>query len=318
MLIKQGKVVSCIESYICLANKNWFRTGGPARFFTQPSNPVELQEALAFAHQQSLPIFVLGHGANVLISDQGFNGLVIKPQLNSIEMIAPDIIRAGAGVSINTLIEYCLDNNLLGLEEFSGIPGTIGGAIYINLHYFSFLIEQFLLEAQVIHKQTGQIITIDKTWFNFGYNQSTLHKEDHYLVNATFRVTPATDLETAYARGRRVEIIRHRVARYPTANTCGSFFRNFHHHEVSLTYNNQKAIWVAYYLDKVGVKGHLRIGGAQVSPQHANMIINIDNASSNDIIQLARQMQERVYDQFSLILQPECRLVGFDTYPLYQ
>lgn len=318
MLIKQGNIVARIESCVSLANKNWFRTGGTARFFTQPNNVPEFQEALAFAHQQSLPIFVFGQGANVLISDHGFNGLVIKPELTIIEMVAPDIMRVGAGVNINTLIEHCLDNNLLGLEEFSGIPGTVGGAMYINLHYFSFLIEHFLLEAQVIHKQTGQVITVDKAWFNFGYNQSTLHKEDHYLINATFRVTPATDVEVAYARGRRAEIIRHRLARYPVANTCGSFFRNFHQHEVSLMYNNQKAIWVAYYLDKVGIKGHLRVGGALVSPQHANMIINIDKASSSDIIQLARQMQERVYDQFSLLPQPECRLVGFDTYPLHQ
>ncbi len=310
--------MSRIQTHIPLANKNWFGTGGPARFFAQPNSPQEFQEALAFAHQEALAIFVLGEGANVLISDQGFNGLVIKPQLTTIELVAPDSIRVGAGVTINELIEHCLDNRLLGLEEFSGIPGTVGGAVYINLHYFSFLIEQFLLEAQVIHKLTGQLITVDKSWFNFGYNQSTLHKEDHYLVHATFRVTPATDLEVAYARGRRTEIKRHRFARYPIANTCGSFFRNFYQHEVSLTYNNQKAIWVAYYLDKVGVKGYLRVGGALVSAQHANMIVNVDKATSNDIIQLARQMQERVNDQFALLPQPECRLVGFDSYPLHQ
>lgn len=310
--------MSRIESHVQLANKNWFRTGGLARFFAQPQTSQEFQEALAFAHQETLAIFVLGEGANVLISDHGFDGLVIRPQLYTIEHIAPDLIQVGAGVSINALIEHCLDNNLLGLEEFSGIPGTIGGAVYINLHYFSFLIEQFLIQAEVIHKQTGQLITVDKSWFNFGYNQSTLHKEDHYLLSAMFRVTPSSDVQIAYARGRRAEIIRHRFARYPTANTCGSFFRNFYHHEVSLTYDNKKAIWVAYYLDKVGVKGYLRVGGALVSPQHANMIVNVDNATSNDIIQLARHMQERVYEQFAIMPQPECRLVGFESYPLHQ
>ncbi len=217
---------------------------------------------------------------------------------------------------MHDLIEFCLANNLLGLEEFSGIPGTVGGSVYINLHYFQFLLEQFLVSATVIHRATGAISTVSPDWFKFGYDQSRLQEEEYYLVDATFTLKKGTDLETAYARGRRVEIIRHRNSRYPTKNTCGSFFRNFHDHEVSLMSNGKKMIFVAYYLDKIGVKGQLQIGNAIVSYQHANMIVNQGNATSADIIALARAMQEMVHKHFSIIPQPECRLIGFKEYPL--
>src|SRR5260221_13330379 len=125
------------------------------------------------------------------------------------------------------LIDYCLDNNLIGLEEFSGIPGTVGGSVYINLHYFDFLLAQFLVSAEIIHKKTGVIRSVNAQWFNFSYDDSELQKKDYFLVSATFKLTYATAVETAFARGRATEIIRHRAHRYPQSSTCGRFFRNF-------------------------------------------------------------------------------------------
>src|SRR5260221_9873456 len=214
------------------------------------------------------------------------------------------------------LIDYCLDNNLIGLEEFSGIPGTVGGSVYINLHYFNFLLANFLVSAEVINKKTGELQTVDAQWFNFGYNDSQLHKKDYFLVNATFKLKQATAEQTAFAQGRKTEIIRHRAHRYPQVRTCGSFFRNFLPHEVTLEIDNKKIIFVAYYLDKIGVKGTLRHGNALVSHQHANMIINAGNATSNDIIALAQEMQSLVQEKFGILPQPECQLIGFKTYPL--
>lgn len=311
---------SLIKTNIPLADKNWFATGGCARYFAQPNTADEFRQALVFAAEHNLPIFVLGHGANILISDEGFDGLVIQSKLESISITDTEnsdvYVTAGAGVAIPDLINWCLTHNLTGLEEFSGIPGTVGGSIYINLHYFQFFLEHFLVNAQIIDKNSGVISTVDPSWFNFGYNQSTLHAEQQYLINATFKLTRCTDLETAYARGRQTEIIRHRASRYPAHKTCGSFFRNFHPHEVTLESNGKKIIYTAYYLDKIGVKGALKIGGAVVSHQHANMIVNAQNATSNDIIMLARTMQEKIKEVFNIIPQPECRLIGFKKYPL--
>ena len=197
----------------------------------------------------------------------------------------------------------------MGLEEFSGIPGTVGGSVYINLHYYEFLLEQFLINAQIIHKTTGEILTVDPKWFKFGYDQSRLQEKEYYLVCATFQLKHATDLEIARARGRREEIIRHRQRRYPTVRTCGSFFRNFLPEEVANT--DKKLIYVAYYLDKLGIKGELSVGDAVVSHQHANMIVNRGKATSSDIVQLVQLMQKMVVDQFGIKPQPECQLIGF-------
>jgi len=307
-----------IQENIPLADKNWFKTGGNARFFCEPTTAFEFQQALQFAHSNNLEIFILGDGANILISDDGFDGLVIRPQLTDVAIIAQNdqeaIVQAGAGVRFHDLITFCLNNNLTNLEEFSGIPGNVGGCVYINIHYYEFLLDQFLTDAQVIHHKTGEILKVKPDWFNFGYDQSKLLDKEYYLVNATFKLKVVSDLEAAYAKGRHTEIIRHRERRYPTQGTCGSFFRNFHPQEVTNT--SKKLIYVAYYLDKIGVKGELSVGGAAVSHQHANMLINKGKATSTDLITLASKMQEMVYKEFGIKPHAECQLVGFKKNPL--
>jgi len=311
-----------IQKNIPLKDKNWFRTGGPAKFFAQPKTSEEFASVLAHAKENNLDLFILGGGANVLINDEGFEGLVINPKLETIwhEDIDEQHVRvhAGSGVQIPKLISYCLTNNILGLEEFSGIPGTVGGAVYNNMHYFEFLISHFLHSGTIIERETGKVQNVLKEWFCLAYDDSKLHEKKQYLLDAQFTLKKATDLEAAYARGRNKEMIRHRFARYPTARTCGCFFRNFHPKEVSLEIpgTDRKMIYVAYYLDKLGVKGALNCGEAVVSHQHANMLVNKGDATSQDLINLARAMQQKVYDNFGVIPQPECELVGFKKYPL--
>ncbi len=311
---------SLIQKNVFLNQKNWFKTGGPAEYYSEPETVHDFQEALKWAKAENKKLTILGAGANILIADYGISGLVIRPMNSGIEVVGEHaktiFVRAGAGCSMDNLIEWSLQNQILGLEEFSGIPGTVGGSVYINLHYYEFLLEQFIWQARVIEIKTGALLTVDREWFQFGYDASKLQEKEYLLFDATFALTRTDALNTAYARGRRVEIIRHRAARYPTKNTCGSFFRNFLPHEVTLESSGKKMIYVAYYLDKVGIKGTLSVGDAIVSHQHANMIVNRGNATSNDIITLARTMQQLVYDQFGIIPQPECQLLGFRDYPL--
>ena len=306
-----------IQENVPLADKNTFRTGGHARFYCTPTTAQQFAQALQYAHDNNLEIFVLGGGANILISDQGFNGLVIHPALNTIETHDLDetniLVKAGAGTSIDNLIQYCLQHNILGLEEFSGIPGNVGGAVYINLHYYEFLLEQFLVSATLINKKTGNIVTVDTAWFNFGYDQSKLQEKEYFIIDATFKLKKAHVIAVAQAQGRYQEIIRHRHRRYPYENTCGSFFRNFYPEEVIHT--EKKLIYVAYYLDKLGIKGELSVGGAIISHQHANMIVNHNHGTSTDILDLTLMMQTMVYETYGIKPQPECQLVGFDTNP---
>ncbi len=309
-----------IQEHVALNAKNWFKTGGPAEYYCEPKTVAEFEKALAWAHTTSKPLTILGAGANILIADTGIPGLVIRPDNSTVELLSEDgdavLVRAGAGCTMDALIEWSLNHEILGLEEFSGIPGTVGGSVYINLHYYQFLLEHFLHEARVIELKTGIISTVSREWFQFGYDRSRLQEKNHILFDATFVLKKTDALGVAHARGRRVEIIRHRIARYPSQNTCGSFFRNYLPDEVTLESNGKKMVYVAYYLDKIGVKGTLSVGDAIVSHQHANMIVNKGNATSTDIIQLARTMQELVRDQFGIIPHPECQLLGFTTYPL--
>ncbi|MCL4229476.1 UDP-N-acetylmuramate dehydrogenase [Candidatus Dependentiae bacterium] len=312
---------SLIQEHITLKDKNWFQTGGVSHYFAEPTTIQEFSQALLFSQENKIPLFILGQGANILVSDHGFDGLTIRPRLNAIshkEQGDTALVHAQAGVTIHDLIEYCLNHHIIGLEEFSGIPGTVGGSVYINLHYFQFFLAQFLHKATVMHRADGTIHQVSKEWFNFGYDTSTLQQQEFYLVDATFILKKTSALEAMYARGRRAEIIRHRLARYPSTHTCGSFFRNFHPDEVPyfIEGSSKKLIFVAYYLDKIGVKGSLRVGNAAVSHQHANMLINIGDATSHDIITLARTMQELVYEKFGILPQPECQLIGFHEYPL--
>lgn len=308
-----------VQKNVSLKDKNWFQTGGNTAFYCAPKSNDAFQDALSFAKANELPIFVLGKGANILISDDGFPGLVIHPELKNIEYHVKEnlhLVTAGSGTDFETLINYCLKHQLSGLEEFSGIPSTVGGATYINLHYYDFLLADFFVEGEIINKKTGEIKRVSKDWFNFGYDQSTLQNKEWYLLSATFKLNPISSEETAYARGRAVEIKRHRFKRYPHTHTCGSFFRNFSTQEVENT--DKKLIYVAYYLDKLGIKGELSCGDAIISHQHANMIVNRGEASTTDIIKLTLAMQKGVYDTFGIIPQPECQLVGFKENPFEQ
>lgn len=304
-----------IQQNVSLAEKNWFRTGGNASFYAEPEQEVEVQELLLFASKKEMPTTVIGQGANILISDEGISGLVISPQLDTLEVnVEHNTVTAGAGISMERLIQFSLDCGLVGLEVFSGIPGTVGGAVFINLHYFSSLIQHFLSSARVIEVATGKIIDVDVDWFRFGYNDSRLHDRTFYLLQATFLLSRASSEKVAYAQGRRVEIINHRQRRYPPRRTCGSFFRNFFSYEVEKCPG--KVTHVAYYLDVVGARRHNASTPAYVSFQHANMIVSKPGAITADIIAVARMMQQRVYEEFGVIPQPECRLLGFSRNPL--
>ena len=311
-------VSSLIQYNVPLADKNWFRTGGCAQFYAEPTTKEAFQEALAFARQENLAITMLGLGANCLISDTGIKGLVIRPAMKEAVVLDAEkgFVQAGAGMSMHDLILFCLNNNLLGLEEFSGIPGSVGGSVFINLHYFEHHLGTFIESAELIEAQTGAIKSVSGEWFAFGYDTSALMQATAYLVGATFKLRRGTPEEVAFAKGRREEIIRHRERRYPKSHTCGCFFRNFRPEEVTMSQHGKKMVHTAYYLDKMGVKGSMQIGGAIVSWQHANMIVNTGTATSADIILLARTLQQSMTNYFGITPQAECQLLGFDENPL--
>jgi UDP-N-acetylmuramate dehydrogenase len=303
-----------IKKNVSLKDKNEFKTGGNAKFYCEPENKNDFFKVLSYAKEKNLNVELLGGGANILISDDGFDGLIIKPIFEKISYDKKNnFVTVGAGKTIQNCIDWCIDNNLLGLEEFSGIPGTIGGATYMNIHYFNFFFSDFFVRGTVINRKNLKIEEKNAEWFEFGYDKSRLQGKDFYIIDATLKLRKSNNLESAYARGRRDEIIRHRNSRYPTKNTCGSFFKNFCEKDMGRCV--EKITSVAYYLDQLGIKGKLSCGDAIVSPRHANMIENKGNATSNDIIAVAKKMQKMVFENFELVAQPECQFIGFDDPP---
>ncbi len=308
-------IIMLIQKNISLREKVWFKTGGKSKFYSEPQNIEDLKTTLQFARKNRLPLFILGSGANVLISDKGFNGLTVKPLLSKISF-KKNLVIAECGTILSDLIATTINQQLIGLEDFAGIPSTIGGAFYFHLHYFDKFISNFLHAAQIIDLNTLEIYTVPPEWFEFGYDKSKLQNKKFMLLSVTLKLKKVSKIQAAYAKGWADAIEKERKFRYPTTNTCGSFFKNFSKEEINFKISNQKITSVAYYLEKIGVKGSLKIGGAFVSHKHANMIETDSSANSKDIIKVAKLMQTMVFEKYKIVPQPECQLIGFDKYPL--
>ncbi|MBL4587828.1 UDP-N-acetylmuramate dehydrogenase [Candidatus Babeliales bacterium] len=314
MNTKPSNIPECIKKQVPLDNKNWFRTGGKAEYFIEAKSIVDIKSAIRWANNNTIPITIIGHGANILISDDGIQGLVVIVDLQSINH-QNNILTVDAGVSVDQTINYALNHNLGGLEFFTSIPGSIGGATCMNIHYFDALLSDYIQTIQMIDLDSTEIIEVDRSWSNFGYNQSKFLSKKYLIISVTLKLNILTDIKTAYAQGRSDEIRRQRSRRYPPARTCGSFFQNFSTDEYKHANGSTKIPHVAYYLESVGVKGQLSSGKASVFSLHANMLTTEEGATSNDICTLARMMQEKVDKKFGLWPKPECQILGFKQSP---
>jgi len=297
-----------IRGNVSLKTFTSFKIGGPASFFCEPENSSEVIESINFARSNSLPIFVLGLGANILVSDNGFSGLVIR-QKNHKVSVEDNIVKAESGVTVEELINITLERNLIGLEDFSGIPSSLGGALYINLHYFDAFIGPRVRSAQVLNKDNREIEKVDQCWFRYGYDDSRLKTDKHYLLlEAELELEKVNDFRKYEAIGKSKEIIRTRKYKYPSEPSVGSIFQN-------LTSEEQKHLnlptrSVAYLIDVCGLKGK-KVGDAMLSHRHANMIINVGNAKAADVLELAEFIKEEVKKRFDVKLKFEMELVGF-------
>lgn len=284
-----------------------FRIGGPARFFCEPENTEEIIESLRFAREKNLAAFVLGLGANILVGDDGFPGLVIRQQNGKI-CTKGSVINAEAGATVERLIATALKENLIGIEDFSGIPSTVGGAIYVNLHYFDAFIGTFVKSALILSKDTLRIEEVNQSWFRFDYDNSKLKTDRNYiLLEADFELTKVDDYKKFEAIGKAKEIIRTRQYKYPSEPSVGSIFQNLSKEEQKQ--RNLPTRSVAYLIDVCGLKGK-RIGDALLSPRHANMIVNTGNAKATDILELAEMIKNLVKERFEIDLKFEVELIS--------
>ena len=277
-----------------LARHTSFRIGGPADVLVEPGSPNELAQVVRAASESGQPLTVLGAGSNLLVGDGGIRGVVVKLGAGFRRVAwAETGVAAGAAAQIGKLARAAVARGLSGLEFAEGIPGTVGGALFMNAGAYGGEVGPAVAAVDGVTAD-GRVETIAGGALSFGYRRSGL--PDGFLVTAvSFRLTPAT--ADAIAR-RLAELRDHRIASQPqgTAN-AGSIFKNPPGHTAGRL------------IEAAGLKGR-RIGRARISERHANFIVNDGGALASDVQALMAEAQRAVWERNGVWLEPEIKLVG--------
>jgi UDP-N-acetylmuramate dehydrogenase len=294
-----------VRTRVSLAPRTTFRIGGPADFYYRARTPDELADAVTVARDLGVPYFLLGRGANILVGDRGFRGLVIRADARGIEFVDDTRVRAGSGVeTFHDLIEATVARGLGGLHHFVGIPSTVGGALWQNLHFLSpaperdrtvFIAE--VTESAEILTEEGRRTTVDVEYFQFGYDRSVLHERDDVVLSATFRLapTPSEELRAVIRENLAWRNDRHPdLWLYPCA---GSIFQKI------------EGIGAGRLIDECGLKGAV-YGSAQIFHKHANIIVNLGAATASDVRWLIDRAHDTVLRELGYDLIPEILFVG--------
>lgn len=288
-----------IQKDIKLSKYTSFKTGGKAQYLSTPGLFSHLLTALDFARTNNLPITVIGDGTNLLISDRGIKGLVIRTKHLSRFSTRGNVFSCRAGMSLDKAINITLDDGMIGLEELSGIQGSIGGAIAGNSGAKGHCISDHLLYIDYVtydgktHRMSSQVI-------NFNYRYSPFMDMDNCIIfEAGFLLTSST-ANLKSCKDRQTELKAERKAKgYFDFPSAGSIFKNPQNSDFT----------AGQLLDKCNLKGK-KFGGAMVSNNHANLIVNTGKATSKDILTLAKTCKEAVKNKFDIELEYEIKLLG--------
>ncbi len=296
--------VEQLRTAVPLAPYTSFKIGGPADLLYDATTADELASAVTAARSAGIPWFVLGLGANILVGDKGFRGLVIRNTAGHLEFPAPDRVRAESGTSVANLIKIAVGKGLSGLEHYVGIPSTVGGAVWQNLHFLSpaperertmFIAE--VVESVELLLADGARRTVSGEEMAFGYDTSRLHGSGEIALAVTFKLAPGDP----FAMHRVLqENLSWRGSRHPWLDvhpSAGSIFKKI------------EGVGAGRLIDQLGLKGH-RIGGAQISHIHANIMVNLGGATAADVRALIAHAQHAVFEKFSERLEPEIGFIG--------
>jgi UDP-N-acetylmuramate dehydrogenase len=296
-----------LEQDVPLAPMTTFRIGGSADLLYRARTPDELATAVTAARELGIPHFLLGMGANILVADAGFPGLVIRSEVDAVDFVDEVRVRAGAGVqTFMRLINETVSRGLGGLHHYVGIPSTVGGAIWQNLHFLSppperertCFIEEVVESASILTEE-GERRTVDNAYFRFGYDYSILHDRDDIVLDVTFRLDPRPEQELRHVMR---ENLKWRDDRHPDLwlyPSAGSIFKKI------------EDVGAGRLIDQCGLKGHI-IGNAQIFHKHANIIVNLGGATAADVRALITLAQETVRRELGYELTPEIGMIGDD------
>lgn len=286
---------SGVKEHEPLSRHTTMRVGGPARFFATATSSKEAGDLLREARAASLPVYILGNGSDVVFSDAGFNGLVMLMQNRGLEVRGLEI-RAEAGVVLSLLLAKAKHHGLSGLECIAGIPGTVGGGIWANAGMKDGAISDHLTSVTYINRTNEQQKTARPSELSFSYRDSFFKHHETLILEATFTLQEATPDDV---QKRIQDLMGNRTVQPTQHPNSGSVFRN------------PPGDFSARLIESCKLKG-LRVGGAEVSEQHANFIVNRGTATAKDVYELMRKVQTAVHERHGALLVPEVEFIGFE------
>ena len=293
-----------IRRDVPLAPFTTFRVGGPADWLLETRSSDEIVLALTIAHAVHEPVTILGGGSNVLVSDTGVRGLVIRPRGGEVHLLDEGHVRADAAVTINGLVRWTINHGCAGLERWAGTPGTVGGAVWGNAHFGGRLIGEHVSEVRIVTRE-GAASDLSASAMAFAYDRSRLQETGEILLSAVFRVS-AGEPSALRAVARSSLAFRKRTQPLESPS-AGCVFQN---PEAGRDRVPEGIPWSAGALvDRAGLKG-TAVGGARVSPTHGNFIVNEGTASATDIRRLIERCKAVVRDRFGVDLREEIVYLG--------
>ncbi|MBQ8488904.1 MAG: UDP-N-acetylmuramate dehydrogenase [Pseudobutyrivibrio sp.] len=273
-----------------------FRIGGPADIYVEPAYS-DIADILLFLKGENVPFTVIGNGSNLLVSDAGIEGVVIAlGKKSSAITISGDTIVAEAGALLSTVANAAADAGLTGLEFASGIPGSLGGAVYMNAGAYGGEIKDVLESVTVINTDLEkQIFTPED--LDLSYRHSILMEKGGFVTDVTIKLAQGN---TDEIKGRIEEIRNQRVSKQP-----------LNYPSAGSTFKRPEGYFAGKLIDDAGLRGY-SVGGAQVSEKHCGFVINKDNATASDVLKLMHNVDDIVYNKFGVHLTPEVRIIGRD------
>ena len=296
----ENKFCACLGSDNVYRNEpmrkhTTFRIGGPADFYLCPHSAKEIQKTVAICPEEELPYFILGNGSNLLVSDQGYRGVVIQLWKNVSDILVEGCrIRAKAGASLAKIAGEALEEGLTGMEFAAGIPGTLGGAVVMNAGAYGGEMKDILQEVLVMDEQ-GEIFTLKKEELHLGYRTSIIKEKGYIVLAAALELKPGDRKEI---KEKMDELKQRRVEKQPLdMPSAGS------------TFKRPEGYFAGKLIMDAGLRG-FSVGGAQISEKHCGFVVNTGKATANDVLTLIREVQKRVRDKFGVELETEVKFLG--------
>ena len=272
-----------------------FKVGGNAQIFLEPKDEKALQSLLKFINAEKINYYIIGNGSNMLVSDKGYKGIIISMlKFTSPSLIENESITISAGKTLKELTELACENSLSGLEFAYGIPGSVGGAVFMNAGAYDGEIKEVLDKVKVMDKE-GNVLSLNAGKLDLSYRHSNIEEKGYIVLEAKFNLKKA-DKSAIWEKMQ--ELMARRIDKQPlNFPSAGS------------TFKRPEGYFAGKLIDDAGLRGY-SIGGAKVSDKHCGFIVNADKASAKDVYALITYVRLKVKEKFDVELEPELRVLG--------